>query len=347
MIVNKSQGQLILIATGIYPPAIGGPAQYAVNVEREWRLKGFKVVVKTFTFEYFLPTGIRHLFYLGKILPTIWRADFIFILDTWSVALPVATACLLLRKKFVVRTGGDFLWESYVERTKKPVLLRDFYKTEMQNLSFKERIIFKTTRFVLSQAKTIIFSTKWQQSIWLEPYCLSSQSMVIVSNYLGTQDQKKTDSPEVHSDFILVSSSRGLVWKNKGILEKALAIAQKSNPKLRLFDDNVSYQDFMKVIEKSQAIILVSLGDISPNMILDGLRFGKPFVCTKECGLYENLKDLGLWVDPLDSLAIAEAMVEISKPEVYRSLVDKINSSEYRHSWVEIADEIMLIMTKK
>ena len=345
MIANNSREQLILIATGIYPPAIGGPAQYAVNLENEWRSAGFKVIVKTFTLEHSLPTGIRHLFYLIKILPVVWKSDFIFVLDTWSVAVPVAVASFLFRKKFVVRTGGDFLWENYVERTKKLVLLRNFYHTEINNLNLKEGIIFKLTKFVLHQAKTIIFSTKWQQDIWLEPYQLADRPMVIIDNYISINDREKNKSlSEVSGDFVFVSSSRDLVWKNKKILGQAVTVAQKINPKVKLFDQNIPYQEFMQAIDRSQAVILVSLGDISPNMILDGLRFGKPFICTIECGLYDKLKDLGLWVDPLDGEAIAEAIIELTKPEVYQTFVDRIINFKGGHSWTEIADEIMSVM---
>lgn len=80
----------ILIATGIYPPEIGGPAQYAYNLENQFRAKGHNVDVRYFTkIERKLPTGLRHLYYLLKTLPAFVRADYILVLDTFSVAMPI------------------------------------------------------------------------------------------------------------------------------------------------------------------------------------------------------------------------------------------------------------------
>ena len=57
----KSNQQLsICIATGIYPPELGGPAEYAKNLASVWESQGHSVSVKVFSrFNYF-PTGLRH-----------------------------------------------------------------------------------------------------------------------------------------------------------------------------------------------------------------------------------------------------------------------------------------------
>src|SRR5436309_2301876 len=107
----------ILIATGIYLPKIGGPAQYAKNLERVFTDLGHSVTVLTFGLEDNLPTGVRHLFFFFKILPKVFSADIICALDTFSVGLPAVLASQISGKKCVIRTGGDFLWEQYVERT--------------------------------------------------------------------------------------------------------------------------------------------------------------------------------------------------------------------------------------
>ena len=76
-----------------------------------------------------------------------------FALDTFSVAFPAVCAARLCGKKMIIRTGGDFLWEFYVERTGDLVLLRDFYNTRIGRLNFKERLIFKSTGWTLRGVK--------------------------------------------------------------------------------------------------------------------------------------------------------------------------------------------------
>src|SRR3989344_8972792 len=56
----------ILITTGIYPPKIGGPAQYALNLKESFERMGHFVYIKTFNIENSLPTGIRHIFFFIK-----------------------------------------------------------------------------------------------------------------------------------------------------------------------------------------------------------------------------------------------------------------------------------------
>src|SRR3989344_253422 len=139
----------ILIATGIYPPDIGGPAEYAFNLEREFRTMGYEVAVLSFGLEKKLPIGIRHLYYFFRVLCNAPGTTFILALDTWSVGLPTLLAAKLCGKKVIMRIGGDFLWESYVERSKHLIPLSRFYGDESVGLNVKEKIIRALTGIAL------------------------------------------------------------------------------------------------------------------------------------------------------------------------------------------------------
>ena len=131
----------ILITTGIYPPDVGGPATYAKNLKEEWEKIGYRVKVVFFGLEKKLPTGLRHLYYFFRLLPEITTVNFILILDTFSVGLPALAAAKIFRKKTILRTGGDFLWEQYVQNHQADIILSDFY-TQHPKLNFKEKVIF-------------------------------------------------------------------------------------------------------------------------------------------------------------------------------------------------------------
>jgi glycosyltransferase involved in cell wall biosynthesis len=175
----------IVIATPLWPPEIGGPAQYAANLSREFEAKGHEVVVVKFNEVRRWPSGLRHLLYFAKIWRALWGADWCLALDTFSVALPSVLAGKLLGKKVLIRTGGDFLWENYVERTGDLVLLRDFYLTRLGKLNFKERLVFSLSRWVVRHAALLVFSTEWQRQIWLKPYGLELGRTKMVENYYG------------------------------------------------------------------------------------------------------------------------------------------------------------------
>jgi glycosyltransferase involved in cell wall biosynthesis len=328
----------ILITTGIYPPKIGGPAQYAKNLVDEFEKIGHAVTIKTYGLEDRLPTGIRHLFFFFKIIPALLTTDAVFILDTFSVGLPTVLACKIFGKKGIIRTGGDFLWEQYVEKNGKKILLRDFYDTEQINFSSKEKIIFKLTRWTLNNATKIIFSTEWQRDIFIKAYGLKIENTHIVENYYG---QKESDNEWEKKEF--VASTRNLIWKNLDVLNSVFTKIKVKQPEIALFAENLPYEQFIAQMRSCYAVILVSLGDISPNMILDAIRLNRPFICTKEVGIYSRVKDVGIFVDPLNEQEIENAILHLLTEEGYKEAKEKIRNFNFTHTWKEIAEEFLEI----
>ena len=140
----------ILIATGIFPPDIGGPAQYAKELAEEFLRQGHKVKVLAYKFKKKLPTGIRHLFYFLRLFFSLGGIDLIIALDTFSVGLPTILAARIFGKKTILRTGGDFLWENYVQKTGNPLTIKDFYDKKPK-LSLKFKLVFSLSKFVLKK----------------------------------------------------------------------------------------------------------------------------------------------------------------------------------------------------
>lgn len=331
----------ILITTGIYPPEIGGPAEYAKNLKEVWSKQGCQVSVRVFSQFNFLPTGVRHLVYFFYILPAILKADFVFVLDTFSAALPSVLAARMLNKKIILRTGGDFLWESYVERTGELVVLKDFYKTRLNNFSLKERKIFKLIKFVLKNVNAVVWSTEWQKNIFMKPYELARQKHFIVENYYGPKISSKES---VGKNFI--AATRKLKWKNIPILERVFRGKEVIDSGASLDTKTVSHEQFLMKLSSSYAVIIVSLGDISPNTILDAIRYNKPFILTKENGLHDRIKDIGIFVDPQDSNDIAEKVIWLSNSANYKGQKNKVESFTFTHTWEEIAAEYIAIYDK-
>ena len=82
----------IVIATGLFPPDVGGPAQYAKHLFDEFEKQGHRVKVLSYAHEHSLPQGIRHVFYLIRLFSVLRGVDVIFALDTFSVGLPAVIA---------------------------------------------------------------------------------------------------------------------------------------------------------------------------------------------------------------------------------------------------------------
>lgn len=345
----------IIICTGIYPPAIGGPAQYAKEIAEEFRRQGHAVKVLTYVLERYLPSLVRHELFFWRtffvILTMKMRGqdEFILALDTFSVAWPAVMAAKLLGRKIIIRTGGDFLWESYVERTGDMVLLRNFYKISRQKWNWKERIIFGITKWTLQNASAIVFSTEWQRDIFTPAYNLDLNKNFIVENFYG-QKIAKTEEAIGRAEAIersnvtskiFIGGTRPLKWKNLETLKRAFSMAQNKRSDISLDLSTADYGNFLRKINNAYAVILASLGDISPNMILDAVRLNKPFILTQENGLTERLKDIAIFCDPEKPEDIADKITWLADEKNYLTQTAKVANFSFVHDWTDIAHEIL------
>ena len=330
----------ILIATGIYPPDVGGPAEYARNLKETFENLGHGVEVSSFRIEKKLPTGIRHFWYFFKILPKLFKADFILILDTFSAALPAILAAKIAGKKSVIRIGGDFLWESFVERTGKMIPLPDFYNTKTA-LSFKEKIIFRLTKFVLKNSSVLAFTTSWQKEIWMKPYGLQNEKCSVVENFYAPKESASANGNPKFKNFIF--AGRPIKLKNVERMEESFLRAKETGSDASLHILSLPHHLLMESIKSCYAVILPSLSEVSPNFILEAIRFNKPFILTKHNGLNDRVKDIGLLVDPLNIDDIKEKILSLANDKIYAEQMNKIKSFNFTHSWPQIAEEILKI----
>jgi hypothetical protein len=237
----------------------------------------------------------------------------------------------------IVRTGGDFLWEFYVERTREKVLLSEFY-AERHVLTGKEKIIFRLTRWTLRHACFTVFSTIYQRDIFVSAYGLDRTRTAIVENCYDIPTESKKP---LQKNFICFT--RPLVWKNTRLLARAFEKARAIHPEITLETGTLSHESYVEKIKTCYAVILVSLGDISPNMILEALSYGKPFILTKENGLENRISGIGLRVDPRDEVAVTHAISELADPRIYKREQEKIRDFSFRHSYADIAREFLKI----
>lgn len=333
----------ILIATSIYPPDIGGSAQYARNLYDTWKKQGHDVAVATYTWEWAVPPGLRHLLYFIKILRKGWNADLIIVLDTWTAAMPTMLACKLLNKKYILRTSSDFLWERYVDRTGDMVLFKDFYGTRLGRLSDREKFIFVAAQKVMRNAAKVIFSTEWQKRIFEAAYGLDPAKNVIVENFCD----KKTE-PVAPEGRVFIGGTRFIKCKNQDILNEAFVSAQEGLKRLGLDDitldtSKATYDTFIGRMHRAWAVILVSIGEMSPNVIFDAISAGVPFILTKENGILDKVGDAAIFVDPLNKKEITEKIIWLADPKNRAAQAEKVRQIYFSHSWKEIADEILEI----
>ncbi len=331
----------IFICTGIYPPDIGGPAEYAKNIVEELRSDGHEVTVFSYGKEKSMPAGIRHIFYFFRILPGAASADLIIALDTFSVGLPAVLAAKIVNRKIIVRVGGDFLWENYIESGGREITISDLYR-QKPRLSPKQKLIFKLSKYVFEKSSALVFSTDWQKQIIIKNYHLKNKNIYIVENYYGNKLQSLEPKEK---NYIFAGRLIGL--KNLKRLKEAFSLAQKIDPEIKLeILSDLAHADLMSRIAGCYAVILPSYSDISPNFILDAIRMNKPFIMTKETGFYDKLKDIGLFIDPFDEEDIKEKILFLADDQNYKKYKTAVLNFTFTHSWKEITEEFLKIYQK-
>lgn len=143
----------ILIATGIYPPDIGGPATYSALMRERLPECGISVKILSFGEVRYLPKVIRHIVFIVKAVRRSIGCDIIYAQDPVSVGLPALIASKILFKKFFIRVAGDYAWEQAVQRYGIKDNIDDFQK---KRYGLKTEFLRRVESFVVGRAHTVI-----------------------------------------------------------------------------------------------------------------------------------------------------------------------------------------------
>ncbi len=326
----------ILLVTGIYPPDIGGPAKYAQNLVETFRKLGHRTEVISFGRFRKFPSGPRHLLFFLKILVPVYRSDLVLILDTFSVALPAVVAARLFGRKTIIRVGGDFLWESYVERIHQPITLPSFYLNfDSLKLNLKERIIEKIIYQLLCWADGLVFNSQWLLDIWKNFYGLKDGRIVVIDNFFDKQEPLQTKNK------ILLFAGRDLYLKNEPLIDKLKLELKVSHPTFQVVKCRLAHGDFVEKLRSSYAVLIPSLSEVNSNIAAEAISGGTPCVITSYSGLSNQLMVGVRTFDPNNFADFVSQVGAILEEDNYRRLIDQIKRISYRRSWEEISQEYL------
>ncbi len=221
------------------------------------------------------------------------------------------------------------------------ITLSSFYK-ENPPLPLKQKIIKFLQKFVLKKCSAIVFSTEFQKNIFESAYGLDSQKLFIIENFYGEKEQ---DIEPKIKNFLW--AGRFIKFKNIEMIKGAFDEARKERGDIELeISENITHEELKNKIKNCYAIIYSSLTEISPNFVLDAIGFSKPFITAKDCGFYDKLKNIGLFVNPLDKEDIKNKILFLAENGNYEQYQKKVAGFNFSHSWREIADEFIAIYKK-
>jgi len=325
----------ILIVTPLLPPEAGGPSYYAVGLKEAFQAMGEQVDAAAFREVRKYPSGLRHLMFLYLVLWKARRADLMIILDTVSVALPASIAGWLLGRKVLVRTGGDFVWEHYVERTKEKIKLSEFY-VRPRSLSRKERFLMWLQKHVVFKLATkVVFSTAWQRDIWRKQYCIPEAKTAVIENAYDVPKEKPM-RPKDPKTFLWVG--RDLVLKNVDVLTEAFAKVkeQYSEMGLKLLA-NAPREEVERELARARCLVLPSISEVSPNLVFEAIAHGVPVITTEDTGIRDVLEGTIIFCDTSNEDALTQAMLGYAEEAAYAIACEKVAHYAYERTYRDVA----------
>ncbi len=255
----------IILACGIFPPDIGGPATYAEFLAKELSKYNLKIIVITYSDEISkknqpiyefpviriwrrYPKLIRYFLYGWNLVRIVYKSDLIYAQGPVSEGLPALIVSKILRKRFILKITGSYAWEQYLNRVSdfKFEGIEEFQKK--REYSFKIKVLRWIERWVAKRAEIIITPSEYLKKIvscWGIPF----DKIRVIYNAFDPPELK-ISKEEVRkqlnlSGTVLISIGRLVPWKGFSVLIEIMPKILKEIPDAKLIIIGNGPQDRM------------------------------------------------------------------------------------------------------
>lgn len=366
----------IVLAAGIFYPDVGGPAIHTRKIAEALSAGGWKVKViaygktnepDSFTFSVYrvsrgYPGPLRWLVYFAKVFWHSFGADFVYAFDPTAAGFPAALAAKLLGKNFLIRVGGDPIWERVVEHGRRFLTIEEYYQ---QKLHIQDKpILYRMIKWVLAKADGIVVYSGFFKNFYEKYFSIDSGKIFIIPNPVF-----RRETAELPKEPIILFAGRFVKYKNLEMLIKVFdRLWQKfKNGKLVLIGDgperddlinlagHLSSKDRIKIMDslsqdklfqeiKSAAVCVgPALSEFNPNFILECLSFGKPAILSQGNGLTVKLPDEWLF-DPKSEKELEEKLANFFDKSFYNQALETVRRLPLDQSWERVVAEHLKII---
>ncbi len=266
----------ILIATGIYPPDIGGPATILKDLSDSLSELDFEIQIITYA-DRTEPGKVyriakeknkifRYLNYFFRLLILSLKADILYVTEIYSVGYFAYLIKKITGKKYIVRFAGDSAWEYAVSSGATSDYIVDFqekkYNSKIEKLKSRRRKIMKN-------ADCVIVVSDFMSGI-AKAIGVKNENIRIIYNSInvssGNEDEVKTgEIKKQYADCkIIMTACRLTPWKGvDGIIKILPEIKKKFGgikflvlgegdelPKLKLLAEKLSVASDVEFLGK-------------------------------------------------------------------------------------------------
>ena len=371
----------ILMTTGIFEPEAGGPATLTPKIAARLSESGWGVTVVTYSDMPSFDSDSKYPFHLVRVvrrgnrlvnylaffmasLKYMSGADIVYSLDWLAAGLPVTFASILRCTPVVIRVGGDYNWERYLETDQQPIPLKDFYE---KGLYRQRPIMFEFIRLVLRRANHVIFNTDIQRDLYHKYLGLLPAHTSVIYNPVPKAIAGVVRNDTTHE---IVFAARFVAMKNPLTLIRAFAQAKlpasyrlvligngPAEVNMRNLISEMHLEDKILMlpgmrqaelyerIRNCRALVLPSWTDISPNQVFEAMQMKIPMLVTKEN--YLSIKEqLPETIDPTSIDDIARKLEMLADERRYLEFTARWNQLSFEYGWNTEMAEHQKVFTK-
>lgn len=346
-----------LLASGIYPPEIGGPATAIAALVLALREQGKDVVVVTYgeprkeenvcVVSRKGPTWLRYLRFAFAIRRRLHAGDVLLATDVFSVGIPARLALFGKRNVFLLRLGGEWMWEGAVQKGQVHETLRAFWSRKQGG--WRKRFALWNYRWILRRSTRVAVTSDLLGDLLKTIAPKAAGKLTTVWN-ASPEVTATLPVHEVHHPLRLLYIGRFARVKNVPFLahvirdlhdhgfpvactfvgdgtELADVKQVLAGVPSMVFAPPTAHERLPELFAQADVHVLPSLSDICPNSVLESLALGVPVLITDEHGLPHGLPGV-VEIPPTDAEAWVVSLHRLADPDAYRALRSAVEPAQ-------------------
>jgi len=336
----------IILATPIYPPEIGGPATYTVEIAK--RLRGeHDILVVAYSDKGEEVEGtrlvrvikdrslpLRLISFFFTLIRAAKGADVIYAQNAMAAGLPAMLVGKLRNIPVVIKFVGDEAWERATQSRQTTKRLEEFLAHPDGGV--KIRLMKWVQGVVLRNVAIVTTPSAYLRDALVREYGVHPERGVV--NYNAVEDIP-VDASIVRTPYQIITTARLTAWKGvDGIIRAVSILAAKfpqvklvvagdgpeKEPLMRLVQEKKleKHTDFLGRVEHDIALrrqqesvlqVLNSTYEGLPHIVLESFATKTPIVATNIPGTNETVyhEKTGLLVETGDDVGLAQAITRV------------------------------------